>query len=133
GKRQPRRASRTRARHSLDHGLESGPLISIGRRDLLRGSSLLAAGAALPSWTWAAAPTRLPAFYDEIERRTFRFFWETTNPLNGLVPDRWPTPSFSSIAAVGYGLGAYAVGAERGWCSRADARDRTLATLPSLW
>jgi hypothetical protein len=105
----------------------------IDRRSLLRGSSLLAGSAALPSWTWAAAPMRLPAFYDEIERRTFRFFWETANPLNGLVPDRWPTPSFSSIAAVGYGLAACVIGAERGWCSRADARDRTLATLRFLW
>ncbi|MEA3080431.1 MAG: hypothetical protein QOD54_99 [Sphingomonadales bacterium] len=107
----------------------------IDRRNLLKRSSLLAAGAGVPGWTglFAAAPKTLPAFYSEIERRTFRFFWETANPLNGLVPDRWPTPSFSSIAAVGSGLAAYAIGAERGWCSRADARDRTLATLRFLW
>jgi hypothetical protein len=107
----------------------------IDRRSLLAGSSLLAAGAALPGWTSAlhAAPKALPAFYGEIERRTFLFFWETANPKNGLVRDRWPTPSFSSIAAVGNALGAYAIGAERGWCSRADARDRTLATLRFLW
>ena len=50
-------------------------------------------------------------------------------PANGLVPDRWPTPSFSSIAAVGFGLTAYGVGAERGWITRDQALDRTLATL----
>jgi hypothetical protein len=107
----------------------------VDRRGVLAGSSLLAAGVALPSWTsaLAATPKSLPAFYDEIERRTFLFFWETANPKNGLVPDRWPTPSFSSIAAVGYALGAYAIGAERGWCSRADARNRTLTTLRFLW
>ena len=107
----------------------------IDRRGLLRSSSLLAAGASVPGWAGAfgAAPNTLPAFYSEIEHRTFRFFWETTNPLNGLVPDRWPTPSFSSIAAVGYGLAAYAIGAERGWCSRAEARDRTLTTLRFFW
>ncbi|MEA3079086.1 MAG: hypothetical protein QOF05_494, partial [Sphingomonadales bacterium] len=107
----------------------------VDRRGVLAGSSLLAAGVALPGWTstLAAAPKSLPVFYDEIERRTFLFFWETANPKNGLVPDRWPTPSFSSIAAVGYALGAYAIGAERGWCSRADARDRTLTTLRFLW
>src|SRR5207302_4960295 len=47
--------------------------------------------------------------------------------------DRWPTPSFSSIAAVGFALPAYAIGAERGWCTRAAARDRILTTLRFLW
>src|SRR5205814_9646644 len=111
-------------------------LMPMDRRGLLQGSSLLLAGAALPACAAAAlqtSPKRLPAFYDEIEQRTFRFFWETVNPKNGLVPDRWPTPSFSSIAAVGFALPAYAIGAERGWCSRADARDRTLATLRFFW
>ena len=40
-------------------------------------------------------------FLTDLEARTFRFFWETANPKNGLVPDRYPTPSFASIAAVG--------------------------------
>ena len=106
------------------------------RRRFLEGSSLLFAGAALPSFTSAsyAQPTRvLPAFYEEIEKRTFRFFWETVNRKNGLVPDKWPTPSFASIAAVGFALPAYAIGAARGWCSRAEARDLTLTTLRFFW
>ena len=49
--------------------------------------------------------------------------------INGLVPDRWPSKSFCSIAAVGFALNAYAIGAERGWISRAQARERTLNTL----
>jgi len=69
------------------------------------------------------------AALDELEERTFRFFWETANPDNGLVPDRAPSPSFSSIAAVGFGLTAYGVGVERGWVTREQARARTLATL----
>ena len=72
------------------------------------------------------------AFLEDVQRRTFDFFWETTNPSNGLVPDRWPTESFSSIAAVGFGLTAYGVGAERGWVTRQAARDRVLATLRFL-
>jgi hypothetical protein len=76
---------------------------------------------------------RLPAFYEDIERRTFRWFWKTANRKNGLVPDRWPTPSFSSIASVGFALPAYAVGVERGWCTRAEARDLTLTTLRFFW
>jgi hypothetical protein len=66
---------------------------------------------------------------DDLQRRSFDFFWETTNTANGLVHDRWPTPSFSSIAAVGFGLTVYPVGAERGWITREQARDRVLTTL----
>jgi hypothetical protein len=107
--------------------------MNLGRRELLKGSSLLFAGAGLPAWAAGPAHRNLPAFYDEIERRTFLFFWETVNRRNGLVPDRWPTPSFCSIAAVGFALTAYPVGVERGWCTRAEARDLTLTTLRFFW
>jgi hypothetical protein len=70
---------------------------------------------------------------DELQRRTFQWFWDTTNPANGLVPDRWPTKSFSSVAAVGFGLTAYPVGVERGWVTREAARDRVLTTLRFFW
>jgi len=55
---------------------------------------------------------------DDVEKRTFEFFWERANPKNGLVPDRWPSPSFSSIAAVGFALTAYPIGVERGYVTR---------------
>jgi hypothetical protein len=109
-------------------------LINLDRRQLLAGSSLLLGGAARPGLALAqASPRRIPDFYEDIEHRTFRFFWETVNRANGLVPDRWPTPSFSSIAAVGFALPAYAIGVERGWCRRAEARDLTLTTLRFFW
>lgn len=107
-------------------------MIALDRRRLLQSSALLLGGAMIPGIS-LASPQPLPAFYDEIERRTFRWFWDTVNPKNGLVPDRWPTPSFSSIAAVGFALPAYAIGVERGWCSRARARDLTLTTLRFFW
>jgi hypothetical protein len=110
--------------------------MELGRRELLKGSSLLLAGAGVPACAATLlqpSTATLPAFYDEIERRTFHFFWDTVNRKNGLVPDRWPTPSFSSIAAVGFALPAYAVGAERGWCTRAEAREQTLTTLRFFW
>ncbi|HEY5807413.1 MAG TPA: glucoamylase family protein [Povalibacter sp.] len=69
---------------------------------------------------------------NNLERRTFRYFWYTTNKKNGMVPDRYPTPSFASIAAVGFGLTAYVAGAERGYVSRAQARLRVLRTLRFL-
>jgi hypothetical protein len=104
----------------------------VDRRIFIAGTSSLLATAPL----WADSTTRLgqiPQFYEEIERRTFRWFWDTANRKNGLVPDRWPTPSFSSIASVGFALPSYAVGVERGWCSRAEARDLTLTTLRFFW
>jgi hypothetical protein len=91
----------------------------------------------------ASAPTRSAtayrpsaaerAFTDTLSHRTFDFFWETTNPANGLTPDRWPSKSFSSVAAVGFALTAYPIGVERGWVSRSAARDRVLTTLRFFW
>ncbi len=94
-----------------------------------------------PSPTAPAAPSgaayvptaRERAFLDTLSRRTFDFFWETTNPRLGLTPDRWPTKSFSSVAAVGFALTAYPIGVEHGWVSREAARDRVLATLRFFW
>ena len=72
-------------------------------------------------------------FLDTLEHRTFGFFWERSDPASGLTPDRWPTPSFSSVAAVGFALTAYPIGVERGWVTRTAAADRTLTTLRYFW
>lgn len=95
-------------------------------------ASLLAVGG-LSSGVGLAAEgihgAALPALFDDIEQRAFRWFWDTANPANGLVPDNWPNPAFCSIAAVGFALTAYPIGVARGWITRAAARRRTLATL----
>ncbi len=96
------------------------------RRALL---GLAGAGALLgaaPSW---AKPDTDTALLDDLEQRTFSFFWDTTDARTGLAPDRWPTPSFASIAAVGFALTAYPIGVERGWITRTQARERVLTTL----
>jgi hypothetical protein len=85
-----------------------------------------------PAADWSPS-ARQTAFLDTLQRRTFDFFWERTNPANGLTPDRWPTKSFSSIAAVGFALAGYPVGVERGYITRAQARDRVLTTLKFFW
>lgn len=105
------------------------------RREILKGSALAlsALGGGCVAKSPLTARSILPPLIDDIQHRTFRFFWETTNPENGLTPDRWPTESFSSIAAVGFALTAYPIGVERGWITRAQARDRTRATLRFLW
>ena len=38
---------------------------------------------------------------DDIQKLAFRYFWEVTDEKTGMAPDRWPTPSFVSIAAIG--------------------------------
>lgn len=82
----------------------------------------------------AAQPVRaVDAFLDTLQERTFDWFWEFSDPTTGLVRDRAPSPSFASIAAVGFGLTAYPIGVERGYVTRAAARERTLATLRHFW
>lgn len=73
------------------------------------------------------------SFLEDVEARTFTFFWETANTENGLVPDRWPSASPSSIAGVGFGLTACCVGSERGYITRDQAIDRVRTTLRFFW
>jgi hypothetical protein len=75
---------------------------------------------------------QLEPLFDDIQKRTFNFFWETAEPGTGLVPDRWPKPPFSSVSAIGFALNAYVIGVERGYVTRAQARDRVLTTLSFL-
>lgn len=103
----------------------------LSRRSLLAGAggALLAPWASMAAAATAVLPPDAGAFLDDLERRTFNFFWETTDARTGLAPDRWPTPSFASIAAVGFALTAYPIGVARGYITRDQARERTLTTL----
>jgi hypothetical protein len=75
---------------------------------------------------------------EEESRKCFEYFRQEANtnkasPGYGLIRDRAPgNPRVCSVAAVGFGLAALAVGAERGWISAAEARERTLGTLHTL-
>jgi len=98
----------------------------------MRGASVVSAPSASESTSYQPSPAE-SAFIDTLSRRTFDFFWQTTNPRNGLTPDRWPTKSFSSVAAVGFALTAYPIGVEHGWVTRDAARERVLTTLRFFW
>lgn len=116
----------------------TAPNFEITRRQWLALTGALAlggcgsSGGPPPTSGGVPAPLDSAALLADLERRSFDYFWDTANPANGLVPDRWPTPSFASTAAVGFALSAYPIGVARGWVSRAAARDRTLATLRFL-
>jgi hypothetical protein len=68
-----------------------------------------------------------------LQKATFTYFWQQTNPTNGLIPDNTLAPTPASIAGVGLALATYAVGVARGFVTRAQARERTLATLRFFW
>ncbi len=69
----------------------------------------------------------------ELQKCTFDYFWNETNPENGLVPDNTRDGAPSSIAGVGLALASYVVGAARGFVPRARACDRVLRTLRFFW
>jgi hypothetical protein len=66
---------------------------------------------------------------DQLQRAAFGYFLQAVNPANGLVADTSRESSPSSIAVVGFALSTYPVAVERGWMTRADAVERSLATL----
>lgn len=82
--------------------------------------------------TLAIGAEKPPFSLDELQRRHFLYFWELAHKTTFQIPDRWPRDDFSSIAATGFGLSAYLVGAERGWITRAQAAERVLKTLQFL-
>jgi hypothetical protein len=92
----------------------------------------------LHSDTVSAKPYKMndEEFLDMVQEFTFRYFIDASNPENGMISDRI-TPqgpsSHCSIAAIGFGLTAFAVGVEHGWISREEAKDRVYKTLKWLW
>ena len=75
---------------------------------------------------------------EDLERRSFQYFWEQAGAGTGLVLDRTRTDgapadedhrTVGSIAATGFGLTALCIAAERGWVKRDAARERVRTTL----
>ncbi len=75
------------------------------------------------------------AFLEDVERRSFRYFQEQTNPQTGLVLDRARTDAAihdeghrntANIAATGFGLTSWCMAAERGWVKKQTAQQRVL-------
>lgn len=73
----------------------------------------------------------------EEEENCFYFFWETQNVNEklggcGLIPDRYPSNGLASIASVGFGLGAFVVGAYKGYVTNEEAKARVNLTLDHI-
>jgi hypothetical protein len=66
---------------------------------------------------------------DSLQRDSFQYFLDLSNPEDGLTADSTWESVPCSIAAVGFGLACYAVGVEHGWITRDEAVERTLAAL----
>src|SRR5438270_1330243 len=78
------------------------------------------------------------AFLEDLERRSFQYFWEQAGASTGLVLDRTRADgapadedhrTVASIAATGFGLTALCIAAERGWVKREAVRDRVRTTV----
>ncbi|MEP6635912.1 MAG: glucoamylase family protein [Acidobacteriota bacterium] len=77
-------------------------------------------------------------FLEDLEHRSFNYFWQQGDPQTGLVPDRARMDGAplddnhqdtASIAATGFGLTAVCIAADRNWISNTQARERTRNTL----
>jgi hypothetical protein len=75
----------------------------------------------------------LEAFQADLKQRTFNFFWEIVDTVTYQTDDRWPTQHFVSIAATGFALPAYIIGAENGYITRDQAARRTFSVLNWMW
>lgn len=82
----------------------------------------------------AALAVKPDPFLDEVQHRSFNFFWHESNPTTGITKDRAhnftaDTYDVGSIASTGFALSALPIGVEHGWVSRSAAKQRALITL----
>jgi hypothetical protein len=70
---------------------------------------------------------------DSIQHKTFLFFLNEHHPEKGIVKDRTTSTAPASIAATGFGIPSFAIGAERNWISREQAAEITLKILKFFW
>jgi hypothetical protein len=69
------------------------------------------------------------ALLEQVQRETFRFFWDGAHPACGLSPDAIPRRAHHpqdlvAVGGSGFGVMAIVVAVERGWVTRAAAIER---------
>lgn len=69
---------------------------------------------------------------EQIEKDTLQYFVRMSDKVTGLTRDSSRTGSPASVAATGFALAAFAIGADRGWIDADYARKRIHLTLQTL-
>ena len=74
---------------------------------------------------------------DEIQKGSFQFFWNETNPQTGQVKDRAflngkDTRKLASICATGFGLTSLRIGDARGYAAHGEILERVRVRLRFL-
>jgi hypothetical protein len=86
----------------------------------------------------SALSKRDEVFLEDLQRRSFNYFWEQADRETGLVPDRARMDNapldenhqhVASIAATGFGLTALCIAAERRWANPLVVRERMRSSL----
>ncbi|MDZ7757308.1 glucoamylase family protein [Rhodohalobacter sp.] len=72
-------------------------------------------------------------FVEDLKERTFTYFWEVVDTETWQTDDRYPSRSFTSIAATGFALPAYIIGIHNEYISREDGADRVYNVLEWVW
>ncbi len=120
------------------------------RAGFSRREFLLSAAGALALAHQAQAAPRVPTssvtlksderqFLEDYAKRCFAYFWEQTGPATGIIMDRAGMDgaqsgrNVGSLAATGFGLSAFCIGANRGWITKEQARARVATTLRYFW
>jgi hypothetical protein len=112
------------------------------RAKQLRVLAAISAGVACLGWVYSSAAATLSrddqTLLEDMERRSFQFFWEQSDPNTGITRDKstlagqpveGKARDVGSTGATGFGVTALCIGAERGWIARDKARERARNTL----
>ncbi len=125
---------------SSDNGLQSVfEVVGPGGRPAVRTEPGVDPAPKQPVPTANVSPAD-ETFLEDLQKRSFQFFWDHSNPKNGLTFDRVGTDgkrrppehrsyNIASSAASGFALSGYCIAADRGWVTPQQAKERTRNTL----
>ncbi len=77
------------------------------------------------------------ALMEEVQKTTFKYFWDFAHPVSGLARERSNTTfgyglETCTSGGTGFGIMAIVVGVERGWITREEGAARVLKILKFL-
>lgn len=125
---------------SSDNGLQSVFEVLDSQNQSIENANIEIEPAPKTAIPTAAVSTEDDAFLEDMSKRSFQYFWENTNPKNGLTLDRVGTDgkqkpkghrsyNIASIAASGFALTGNCIAAERGWYPKDEIKKRTRNAL----